>query len=188
MTLNDQERHSTEGPSPDTTKGVVRASDFTEVLRQNNALLLESLHRSQRDVTSIKGIMDLSKIIKEGQTSLYEEYSKKLHEVTERVTLYKTMSNTLDEMDLSDDEITYLAQTKTLIHKCEKIKQRKIQSELSRIEKVVQGWARVMKTCGKEYEGRKSRVNEAKENIRRTIQGRMIVVRQSQDELMSNVS
>ena len=57
LTLNDQERHSIEGPSPDTTKGVVRASDIKDVLRQNNALLLQSLHRSQRDVTSIEGII-----------------------------------------------------------------------------------------------------------------------------------
>lgn len=191
LTLNDQERHSTEGPSPDTTKGIVRASDVKDVLRQNNALILQSLHRSQRDVTSIKGIMDLSKIFQERQTSLYEEYREKLHEVTEKATFYKRMSNSLDEMDLSDDDSTHLARTQTLVHKYEKTKQPKIQSELSRIEKVVQGWARVMKTCGKEYEGRKSRVDEAKDEIQRTIQEQVAlgeVVRQLQDELTSSIS
>ena len=191
LILNDQERHSTDGPSPDTTKGVVRASDVKDVLRQNNALLLQSLHRSQRDVTSIEGIMDLSKRIQERQTSLYEEYRKKLHAVTELATLSKRMSNSLDEMDLSDDDSTHLARTKTLVHKYEMTKQPKIQSELSRIEKVVQGWARVMKTCGKEYEVRKSRVDEAKDEIQRTIQEQVAlgeVVRQVQDELTSSIS
>ena len=191
LTLNDQERHSTEGPIPDPTQGAVRTSEVKDVLRQNTALILQSLHRSQRDVTWIEGIMGLSNIFQERQTKLYEGYVNKLHEVTEKATVYKRMSNAFDEIDMSDDDNTHLARTQTLLHKYEKTKQAKIQSALSKIEKVVQGWARVTKSCGKEYEIRKGRVDEAKNEIRRMVLEQVSlveVVRRLQDELTSSIS
>ena len=111
-----------------------------------------------------------------------------LHEVTEKVTAaYKRITNVFDEMDTSDDDNTLLAQIQTILHKNEKTKQAKIQSELSRIEKVMHGWARVTKTCEKEYEIRKGRVNETKDKIRRMnleLESLIEVVRQLQDEML----
>ena len=188
LSLNDQERHSNEGPTPDPTEGAVTTSEVVDVLRQETALLVQSLHRSQCDVTWIEGIRSLSEIFQERQTKLHEGYVNELHEVTEQATV---VSNALDKIDVSDDGKIQLARTQTILHKYEKTKQAKIQSELSRIDKVMQGWARVTKTCGKEYETRKGRVHEANDEIRRMILklGSLVeVVGQLQDELRASIS
>ena len=138
MTLTDQERNSTEEPIFEVTKGVVRISEVKDVLRQDTALPLPSLHPSERDVTWVKDIMGLSSIFHERQTELYKGYVGKLHRVTEKATCYKRMTEFLDEIECSNGDKNHLARTQKLLHKHE-TKKAKIQSELPRIEKVVQG-------------------------------------------------
>ena len=138
MTLTDQERNSTQEPIFEVTKGVLRISEVKDVLRQDTALPLPSLHPSERGVTWVKDIMGLSGIFHERQTELYKGFVGKLHRVTEIATCYKRMTEFLDEIEWSDGDKTHLARTQTLLHKHE-TKKAKIQSELPRIEKVVQG-------------------------------------------------
>ena len=191
LTWNDQERYSTETPIPEPSEGAVRISEVKAGLRQNTALLSQSLLRSQCDVTRIKGVMDLSKIFQERQTELCEGYMNKLRQVIEKVTAYRKMSSAFDEIDMNDDDKAHFNRTQTLLHKYEKTEQAQIQSKLSRTENIVQGWARVTKTCEKENERRKDRVDETKNEIRRVIieqKALVEAVSQLQDELISSVS
>ena len=190
LTLNDQEQHSAEGPISDPTKRAFRTAEVQDILRKDTTLLIQSLSRSQHNISSIQEIINLSCKFQERQTTLHEAYINKLHEATEKATGYKRMTDAFQELDMSDEDTTHLARTHTLLRKHE-AKQAKIQSEFSRIERVVQGWARVTKACETEVAVRKGRVDEARDEIRGMVreQAALVeVVGRLQEELRACIS